>query len=63
MTDTREGYQPKDGEWYWCIRGVVPRVVSSKWENDRLDQLLRDTGRTFKTEEEAAAAVRARSEK
>lgn len=51
------GYQPKTGERYWCIRGVRPRVASHVWENDRLDQLLRDTGRTFKTEEEAIAAL------
>ena len=52
------GYQPNPGERYWCIRGIRPWVASHVWENDRLDQLLRDTGRTFKTEEEALAALR-----
>lgn len=51
------GYQPMNGERYWCIRGVRPWVCSHIWEGDRLDQLLRDTGRTFKTEEEAQAAL------
>lgn len=52
-----EGYQPKNGERYWCLRGVPYFVASHVWEGDRLDQLLRDTGRTFKTEEEARAAL------
>lgn len=52
-----DGYQPKPGERYWCLRGVPTRVDSHLWENDRLDQLLRDTGRTFKTAAEAIAAL------
>lgn len=52
------GYQPIDGEHYWCIRGVWPRRVECLvWEGDRLDQLLRDAGLTFKTEQEALAAL------
>ncbi|MDN8617809.1 hypothetical protein [Variovorax ginsengisoli] len=54
---TTTAYQPKAGERYWCLRGMPTRVDSHLWENDRLDQLLRDTGRTFKTEAEARTAL------
>jgi hypothetical protein len=53
-------WQPRQEEVYWCLRGIPERVVAHIWENDRLDQLLRDTNLVFKTEKEANAALTSR---
>lgn len=53
---TSKVWEPKEGEWYWCILADT-QIVDNSWDSSAYDRKCYSIGNCFCTKEEAQNAV------